>query len=68
MKQWCNCNSNWESNLSSANNKCDIQICGDTAQNIFEGHNTRFCKVCYLCKWYNPRYENDMFDLKQMNS
>lgn len=58
MKLICRCNGGqWSNNLRHMDTQL-LDVRGG-------GH---YCPVCRFWPWYNPRYENMMYDLRNMNA
>lgn len=65
MKKFCECNSKWITGLCFDTRGLCVQI------TLSSRHTNDFPEICPQCqfyKWYNPQYENMMYDLKGMNS
>ena len=65
MKWFCNCNSKWE--FPGSGQKFKYQSCEYTEEQKIQVRNKGLCPVCYMFSWYEPHYENMMYDLRNMN-
>lgn len=59
MKKFCECNSEWS---FVKDESVQLTLC--------QAHTSEepvLCSSCHFYMWYNPQYENMMYDLKWMN-
>lgn len=62
MTKFCECNSEWRLRPAwPVITRSDQLTLDETPVG------SELCEFCFFAKWYNPQYENMMFDLKRMN-